>query len=242
MTSTTPRTVSTFLTRPASLVVLMGGLLLSACGGTAPVVDPAPTPNPAPTPDPTPNPAPAFTAVKISFRPAAGSSTANANPTALPAGFTANTGTAYDTAKADTTGNSGWIDSSAATTTPVDLAINTRDRGTSPATGAAAEQNTFILMQVPAANTGNKTPGAFKYDLPNGTYTVTASVGDAGTATDSTNVINVNGSSLITAFVPTATKKFATGTLDVTVANKTLIFDAKGSTNPKLNYITITLK
>jgi hypothetical protein len=236
MTSTTPRTVSTFLTRPAALVVLMGGLLLSACGGTAPVVDPAPTPTPTPTPDPTPNPAPAFAPVKISFRPAA--------TAALP-GYTTNTGTAYDTAKSGTDGNAGWItEASVGTATPVPVLLtdNTRDRGT---TNATAEQSTLIHMQYTATSIGNKTPGAFKYDLPNGKYTVTASVGDANDASassllDSTHVINVNGAALIAAYKPTNAKPFTTGTATVDVTTKTLVFDARNGKNTKLNYITIT--
>lgn len=304
--SQTARRTPTTLKRATFAAVLMGGLLLTACGGTTPIVDPIPVTISSVTVTPIGTSltvgatqqlkadvmgsgaysnavtwkssdvavltvdtnglvtakaagtatvtatstadasmsgnvtvkvtavAPAFATVKVSFRPQ------NAT-TPLPVGFSADIGAAYTAAKA-----SGWVTEATAgtaTATPLDLTLNTRDRA---ASGVAAEQNTFIHMQYTAAGIGNKTFGAWEYNVPNGSYNVTVSVGDAGatfpdtTPPNSTHTINVEGQPAIIAFVPpNNTTLFKTATVTVNVTDGKLTVDAKGGTNTKLDYVTI---
>ena len=308
LSQTVRRTPST-LKRATFAAVLMGGLLLTACGGTTPVVDPIPvtissvtvtpigtslavgatqqlkadvmgsgtystavtwkssdgsvltvdanglvtakaagtaTVTATSTADASKSGSvtvkvaavvPPFATVKVSFRP----QLQDATTTPLPAGYTADFGAAYTAAKA-----SGWITEASAgtpTAVPVDLTPNTRDR---KVTTVSPEQNTFIHMQYTAAGIGNKTFGAWEYNVPNGSYNVTVSVGDAGatfpdtTPPNSTHTINVEGQPAIIAFVPpNNTTLFKTATVTVNVTDGKLTVDAKGGTNTKLNYVTI---
>ncbi|WP_052352043.1 Ig-like domain-containing protein [Deinococcus pimensis] len=179
-------------------------------------------------------PAALTTVAAISFR-----DTAN---TTLPTGFTGNSGAAYNT----TTGI-GWVTEASAGTANlvgVDFTGNGRTRTTTDTT-VPTEQKSFIHMQYTGANaTTNTTPGAFEYKLPNGTYTVTVSVGDLDAANssvpfDSTHYINVEGKPFISAFKPQTGTLFKTQTDTVTVTDGSLTVDAKGGTNTKLNYIII---
>ena len=303
LSQTARRTPST-LKRATFAAVLMGGLLLTACGGTTPIVDPPPITGPAvssvtvtpigtslavgatqqlkanvmgsgaysttvtwsvksgdttvlsvdtnglvtakaagtatviatSTTDTsksgsvivTVNAAvvtPPFAAVKINFQPA-GSTT--------PPGFVADTGAAYSTSA-----GSGWItelSAGTATAVPVDLTPNTRDRNV---TGVSPEQNTFIHMQYSATGIGNKTFGAWEYNVPNGSYNVTVSVGDALAPTDSVYAINVEGTVALAPTQASATAPFKTATVTVNVTDGKLTVDAKGGTNTKLDYVTI---
>ena len=297
LSQTARRTPST-LKRATFAAVLMGGLLLTACGGTTPIVDPIPvissvtvtpigtslavgatqqlkvdvmgsgtystavtwkssdgsvltvdanglvtakaagtaTVTATSTADASKSGsvtvkvavvAPPFATVKVSFRPQ------NAT-TPLPMGFSADIGAAYTAAKA-----SGWVTEATAgtaTATPLDLTLNTRDRA---ASGVAAEQNTFIHMQYTAAGIGNKTFGAWEYNVPNGSYNVTVSVGDALAPTDSIYAINVEGTVALAPTPASATAPFKTATVTVNVTDGKLTVDAKGGTNTKLNYVTI---
>ena len=176
---------------------------------------------------------PVFTPVKISFRP----QLQDATTTPLPAGYTADFGAAYTAAKA-----SGWITEASAgtpTAVPVDLTPNTRDRKVGT---VSPEQNTFIHMQYTATGIGNKTFGAWEYNVPNGDYNVTVSVGDASAPTDSVYVINLENKPALAATPASATAPFKTATVVVTVADGKLTLDAKGGTNTKLNYVTIAAK
>jgi RHS repeat-associated protein len=161
------------------------------------------------------------------------------------AGYTADDGEPYT----PTLGH-GWIrqDSVTGTHTPLDLSQpgaqqsgvswgNTRERNR---TGISALQNTLIHLQYAdtgATSGGQLTPGAFDYDVPNGRYTVTVSVGDQ--AYNSSHTINVEGVTAISNFVPDSTHEYATATVTVTVADGNLTVDAIGGTNTKLNYLTI---
>lgn len=166
--------------------------------------------------------------VAINFQPA--SSTA-------PAGYTADTGAAFDATR-----GWGWItEASAGTATPVplDLSPNTRDRAV---TSVSPRLNTLIHLQFPASVSNSdavRTPGAWEYTLPNGTYTVTVAVGDASDSLDSAHQINLEGQPAIPAFTPTATKKFMTTTRRATVSDGRLTVDARGGTNTKLDYVLI---
>lgn len=86
----------------------------------------------------------------------------------------------------------GWVQSG--TSTPLSLVGNGRNRNTgTPAAGQPDPRlATFVHMQLPSNATGGvSTPGTWEAAVPNGAYTVTVAVGDAGTAVDSTNWINV---------------------------------------------------
>ena len=146
---------------------------------------------------------------------------------AAPAGYAKDTGQAYSSAR-----GSGWV--KPGTSTGVDMTPNTRDRGT-PGDGRLS---TLILMQGSgAANQPNI--GAWEYALPAGTYTVTISVGDASFY-DSSNVINVEGTRAVDAFVPSAGTPFQTRSVTVPVTDGRLTIDATGGTNTKLDYVDIT--
>jgi Malectin domain len=169
---------------------------------------------------------------QVNFQPAAAP---------VPAGYTADSGAAY----ADARGY-GWVrqDSlSQATHVPLDLTPNTRDRN--------VEQNqlldTLIHMQFPPANTSTtavKTPGAWEYALPNGTYTVTVAVGDPLVGTDPESyTIHVEGVTAVANYVPSGANGSATrhktATVTVQVTDGKLTIDAIGGTNTKLDYVNI---
>lgn len=161
--------------------------------------------------------------LKINFQPA----TATA-----PCGYLADTGAAYNDAR-----GYGWV-TQAAAHTPLDVSVNARDRKTS---GLEARLNTFIHMQYNANISGpaERTPAAWEYKVPNGTYTVTVSTGDAGTSQDSKHALNIEGEKAISAYLPADTSKFRAVTLRVPVTDGRLTIDAVGGTNTKINYVII---
>jgi len=158
------------------------------------------------------------------------------NNAPVPPGYIKDIGQAYN----DNRGF-GWVreDSLGNTTpTPLDTQLNTRDRNQS---GIDQRLNRLIHLQYPANSSGTavKIPAAWEYALSNGSYNVSASVGDAGNLVDSKHQINIEGRAAISAFVATATKKFTAVTQIVNVTGGKLTIDAKGGTNTKLNYIAI---
>lgn len=165
---------------------------------------------------------------KINFQPATST---------VPAGYIKDIGEAYN----DTRGY-GWVreDSlSNATATPLDITPNSRDRNQS---GFDPRLNTFLHMQYPVNSSDAravKTPAAWEFALPNGVYTVSVGVGDAGTSTGSSHQINIEGQLAIPSFVPTATKKFSVATLLTRVTDGKLTIDSRGGTNTKINYFII---
>ena len=173
----------------------------------------------------------------------------------VPPGFTEDIGEPYGLRTSGET--FGWITQASvglASPVPVNFAgptppKNTRDRNRP---GIAQELDTMIHMQygdlVPPGSSGNPTPGAWEYALPNGTYRVTASVGDQpGGATmtcpapcyDSLHTINVEGVTAINNFQATAPDEYEQGTVLATVTDNRLTVDAIGGTNTKLNYVHI---
>ncbi|WP_045235245.1 NPCBM/NEW2 domain-containing protein, partial [Deinococcus pimensis] len=165
--------------------------------------------------------------VSVNFQPAS---------TAVPNGFVADTGAPYSATR-----GYGWIREDSvgtATPTPLDLSTNLRDRA-DPSVDVAT--STLIHMQYPtsAAGTGNKTPGAWEYALPNGTYNVTVGVGDASNSFDSTHQLNVEGQAAVSAFEPTEPRKFFVGARRVTVTDGRLTLDARGGINTKLDWVRI---
>ena len=180
----------------------------------------------APEPDPEP------VELRLNFQPAAAP---------VPAGYTAQTGSAYSEAA-----GSGWVrqDSlSAPTATPLDLGKNTRDRNRA---GVEQRRDTMIHLQygdIANANPNNGvgTAGAFEAAVPNGTYAVTVSVGDqpGTTGYDSTHTLRAEGVTLVDGFVATAQQEYLEATGTVTVTDGRLSVDAVGGTNTKLNYLEV---
>ncbi|MBJ7357901.1 malectin domain-containing carbohydrate-binding protein [Nocardioides sp.] len=164
-------------------------------------------------------------------------------------GYTKDTGAAYTAAR-----GYGWVAQSSLSSTahtPLDLTANTRLRTRAAATDL---QNRTIHMQygdivpTPTAN-GNLTAGAWEYALPNGRYTVEASVGDqpggaktgcAAPCYDSQHTVRAEGVPMVSSFQPTAAVEYRTGTTTVDVTDGRLTVDAIGGTNTKLNWVTIT--
>ena len=81
--------------------------------------------------------------------------------------------------------------------------------------------------------------GSWEIAVPNGRYSVTASVGDAAPNYDSSHVISVEGQTLVANFVPNTTTRFVVATALVNVADGRLTLNATGGTNTKLDYVTI---
>lgn len=164
-----------------------------------------------------------------------------------PAGYTRNDGSAWTDAS-----GIGWVtQASLADTThvPLDLTRNTRFRNRP---GISALQNSLIHLQygdiVPAGTTGTSTAGAFERAVPDGWYAVTVSVGDqpGGAKTgcpapcyDSQHTVNVEGTTVIDRFQPTATSEYRSATTTVHVVDGRLTVDARGGTNTKVNYLEL---
>jgi len=114
-----------------------------------------------------------------------------------------------------------------------DMSAQTRTRsGTSIDTASA----TFIHMQPSGTN------GTWEHALPNGTYTVTVSVGDADPRyADSVHSITVEGRGAITEFDDITNVKFNVVTVTVPVTDGRLTITPLGgqSVNTKLNYVII---
>ncbi|MFI7540514.1 Ig-like domain-containing protein [Actinoplanes sp. NPDC049599] len=165
---------------------------------------------------------PAAYALKVNFSDAA---------TAPPAGYVRDSGDAFAAAR-----GYGWVQ--LGTATPLSLAGNGRNRN--PAAGQAdVRLATLIHAQLPAGSTGVTTPGSWEAVVPNGTYTVTAAVGDAGTAVDSTHWLSIEDQNAVAAFTPAASVKHATATRTVRVTDGRLTLSPAGGTNTKLNYVDV---
>ena len=161
------------------------------------------------------------TIAKVNFQPAT---------SAVPSGYTADTGAAYDATR-----GSGWVQQG--TSTPLDLTRNTRDRARA---GVDARLNTLIHMQYGdvGGTNGVATPGAWEYAVPAGTYQVTVSAGDQPPY-DSSHTVRVEGVTAISGFTGTAAAEFQPATATVTVTDGRLTVDAAGGRNTKLNYVEI---
>lgn len=127
----------------------------------------------------------------------------------------------------------GWVQVGGST--PLSLVGNGRNRG---GTGDL-RLRTLIHLQLPAQSQGVRTPGSWEMAVPNGAYTVTLAVGDAGTAVDSRHWLNVEDQNAVADFVPTAGTKHRTATRTVTVRDGRLTLSPQGGTNTKLNYVTV---
>ena len=149
--------------------------------------------------------------------------------TAPPAGYVRDSGDAFTAAR-----GYGWV--ALGTSTPLSLAGNGRNRN--PAAGQPdVRLATFMHAQLPSGSAGVTTPGSWEAAVPNGVYTVTVAVGDAGTAVDSVHWVSIEDQNAVAAFVPTATVKHATATRTVTVTDGRLTLSPAGGTNTKVDYV-----
>ncbi len=130
----------------------------------------------------------------------------------------------------------GWI--KRLDKTAVDLTKNGRKRIFPPDTLLS----TFMHMQGSDLSVytfkGTRIEGIWQARVTNGNYEVTVSAGD-GTNTDSRHSVNIEGVSTIAGFVPTASVKFKTATVIVSVSDGSLTVDAIGGFNTKINWISI---
>ncbi|MDX6212851.1 MAG: hypothetical protein QOF82_1938, partial [Frankiales bacterium] len=145
----------------------------------------------------------------------------------VPAGYSADTGKAFD-------GTTGWTDVNG---NPLDMTANTRIRNA--ASSPDARYDTFVIMQ---AMSGQLTPGRWTTALNNGSYDVTVGVGDA-TAINSVYEVTAepgtaNATTIIDHYTPTAAAPWTTVTKRVTVSNGTLVLDATGGTQTKIDFVT----
>ncbi len=163
--------------------------------------------------------------------------------TAPPSGYVTDFGQAFGTRTGANqgTGNAfGWV--KIGTSTPVSIEGNARNRntGTPPVNQADLRLATFMHMQLPAnAASGVHEDASWELAVPNGAYQVTVAVGDAGTAVDSSNWINIENQNALAAFVPTTTDKFATATRTVVVSDGRLTLSPTSGTNTKIDYVDV---
>ena len=144
----------------------------------------------------------------------------------VPQGYLADSGEAYSSSR-----GYGWITQASAGSTnptPIDITQYGRDRN------RVGDQrvDTFQHMQAP------NNAAAWEYELADGTYSVTVSVGDPSFG-DSLHDINVEGVSLIDDFDPNNIQDFQIATTTVTVNDGRLTVDAIEGNNTKINYIEI---
>jgi len=155
---------------------------------------------------------------------------------AVPGGYIKDTGAAYDNEQGQ-----GWVRQDSLGSEnhiPLDVRANTRDRDEA---GFDQELDTLLHMQYPtdlANSTVVTTPAAWEYALPNGTYSVTVSVGDSAYF-DSQHTINVEGIKAIDSFQGNPEQTHKQATVQAKVTDGRLTIDAIGGDNTKINYVEI---
>ncbi|UYM04017.1 choice-of-anchor D domain-containing protein [Solicola gregarius] len=165
-----------------------------------------------------------------------------------PAGYLKDFGQAYGERTGEDQGaglSYGWLE--LGTDDPVSLVGNGRNRLTDPTpppSGTPELRAGLMHMQLPEnATNGVDTPGDWAMAVPDGTYDVEVSVGDAGTAVDSEHWLNLEGQNAIAAFVPTggagSATHHTTAERTVTVSDGELTVSPEGGTNTKINWVTI---
>ena len=151
-----------------------------------------------------------------------------------PAGFVPDWGQAYG-ARSTPGMTYGWVHPG--TATPLDLSKNGRVRF-----GSTLDPKQAGLLhmdwQSSAGTSGTAMPGSWEIAVPDGSDTVTVSVGDAGAYYDSTHRLSVEGVPAV-AFTPTSTQRLVTATRTVTVTDGRLTLSQAGGTNTKINYVQV---
>ncbi len=161
--------------------------------------------------------------------------------TVAPAGYERDYGQSYGARGGGLT--YGWV--IPGTATPLDLSVGGDIPGNGRNRLAPADVRLATLLHMqgddsPQPFNGTATEGAWEIALPNGAYAVTVSAGDGGTAIDSTHSLRVEGQIAIAPFVPTATDKFRSATVNAVLTDGRLTIDAVGGFNTKINYVDIS--
>ena len=159
---------------------------------------------------------------------------------APPVGFAADWGQAYGARTGTQQGSGlsyGWVREGSVT--PVDLTKNGRLRTGTTTTDARLTGLMHMDWPASSGTTGTAIPGSWELAVPNGSYTVTVSVGDAANNYNSTHQVNVENQNAVSGFVGTADNRFASATRTVTVADGRLTVSQAGGTNTKINYVDV---
>ena len=176
--------------------------------------------------------------------------------TTPPVGYIEDHGQAYaNRTEADQGGGLytyGWItEASAGTGTPVPLDLagppgNGRNRNSG---AVPLEQGTIMHMQYNDVNgtNGQSFPGAWEFEVPNGTYQVLVNLGDpdgVGAANPENYDLSVEGTKIIDDFAPGGAvgspTMFTSASLQVEVTDGRVTIDAQGGTNTKITWVQIT--
>ncbi|MDX6245078.1 MAG: hypothetical protein QOE76_2801, partial [Frankiales bacterium] len=149
---------------------------------------------------------------------------------APPAGFTVDSGQAYTAAR-----GYGWVN--LADSGPKDMTANTRYSW-----NKIQGYNTLIYMQTGGSAAG----GRWEYAVPNGTYDVTVTAGDARSTDgvnycclDATNRVTVEGVLAVNDFKGTAAAPLTTQTVTVAVTDGKITLDPVGGINTKFDRVVI---
>ncbi|MDX6256616.1 MAG: hypothetical protein QOJ11_2950 [Frankiales bacterium] len=147
-----------------------------------------------------------------------------------PAGYTVDSGQAYTAAR-----GYGWVN--LADGNPQDLTANTRYSW-----NKTQGYNTLIYMQTGGSAAG----GRWEYAVPNGTYDVTVTAGDARSndgvnycCLDATNRITVEGVLAVNDYKATAAQPLITQTVTVAVTDGKITLDPIGGINTKFDRVVI---
>ncbi len=161
--------------------------------------------------------------------------------TTPPAGYLEDFGEAYGARTGANQGSGlsyGWIDINSGS--PVSLVGQGRDRS------STGQSNLLLATTIHMNHPSTPPSGYWEIAVPNGTYSVTASVGDAsgGGNDPETHRINAEGISIINNYVPSggagSNTRHTTGSGTITVSDGKLTLDySGGGVNTKLNYVEI---
>ncbi|PTL72416.1 hypothetical protein C1I63_05840 [Rathayibacter caricis DSM 15933] len=187
----------------------------------------ASSPSPA-TPPPTPTPSGA-TSVKVRF------ATATATP---PTGYLADWGQPYGarTSAGQGSGRSyGWVRDGSSTA--VDFTLNSRLRTGTPTSDTRLTG--LMHMDWRGGTSGTTGAGSWEMAVPNGLYSVTISVGDAGNYFDSVDQVSIENQNAVARFVPSDEDRFRTAVRTVQVSDGRLTLSPRGGTNTKINFVEV---
>ena len=158
---------------------------------------------------------------KINFQP---------DSAATPDGYTADTGQAYSASRGH-----GWVEPG--TTEPVDMTANIRERG-----GSAEQRLKTLILVNDSEQVRNGVPGTdgtWEMTVPDGTYEVKVSFGDADYY-DSSHQVEIEGTPApANPLTLSGTNPFGSATVTTEVTDGRLTV-ANSGTNTKLNYVEIT--